>query len=391
MLKTPHVNQARRIVIKIGSALLIDDQSACVRHVWLESLVSDILKLRNQGCEVLIVSSGAIALARYALKLNRHKLRLDEKQAAAAIGQIKLAQAWGDAFSKYDITTAQILLTLDDTETRLHYLNARSALEKLLQLNCIPIINENDTVATTEIRFGDNDRLAARVAEMVKADQLILFSDIDGLYTADPKTMPEAKHLPIIPKLTPEIKGMAGKAPTGYSSGGMATKLAAAQIATTAGCAMAIAYGKIQHPLKALIDGARCSWFLPADIPYAARKRWIAGSIATKGVLYIDKGAENALRQGKSLLPAGITRVEGYFQRGDLIKIADQKGDVIGSGITAYDSSEITQIIGRHSKEISEHLGWEGPDEVIHHDDMLIHVIAGTPSNTVSNVEASVK
>ncbi len=368
----PHINQARRIVIKIGSALLIDEQNACIRQSWLESLIQDIINLRQNGCEILIVSSGAIALARYALKLNRYKLRLNEKQAAAAIGQIKLAQTWNEVFAKYDIITAQILLTLDDTETRLHYSNARSAIDTLLKLNCIPIINENDTVATSEIRFGDNDRLAARVAEMIKADQLILFSDIDGLYTSDPKSNPEAKHLPIIPELTHEIYAMGGKAPTSYSSGGMATKLAAAKIATMAGCAMAIAYGKLQHPLKALQEGARCSWFLANNKPYPARKRWIAGSIGIKGILYIDNGAEKALKQGKSLLPAGIIKVEGYFQRGNLIKIANKNKTIIGNGITAYDSSEIMQIIGCQTDKINVQLGWEGPNEVIHHDDMVI-------------------
>lgn len=368
----PQINQARRIVLKIGSALLIDGQNACVRRSWLQTLIEDIVHLRRQNCEILIVSSGAIALARYALKLNRYQLRLDEKQAAAAIGQIKLAQTWSEAFSDHHITTAQILLTLDDTETRIHYLNARSALQTLLKLNCIPIINENDTVATSEIRFGDNDRLAARVAEMVKADQLILFSDIDGLYTADPKNVPDAKHIPIIHKLTPEINAMGGKASSSYSSGGMATKLAAAKIATTAGCAMAIAYGKLQHPLKALQEGARCSWFLPNKPAHSARKRWIAGSITTKGILYIDSGAEHALQRGKSLLPVGITNVKGYFRRGDLIKIANNSGTIVGSGITAYDSSEIKQIIGAKTNNINSQLGWNGPDEVIHHDDMII-------------------
>lgn len=384
MIKIPHINQARRIVLKIGSALLIDGQNACVRQSWLQSLVEDIVYLRQQNCEILIVSSGAIALARYTLKLNRYKLRLDEKQAAAAIGQIKLAQTWSEAFTKHKITTAQILLTLDDTETRLHYLNARSALETLLNLNCIPIINENDTVATSEIRFGDNDRLAARVAEMVKADQLILFSDIDGLYTSDPKSNPEAKHIPVIHNLTPEINAMGGKAPSGYSSGGMATKLAAAKIATTASCSMAIAYGKLQHPLKALQEGARCSWFLPKNKSYSARKRWIAGSITTKGVLHIDKGAEQALKNGKSLLPAGIIQIKGYFQRGDLIKIANKTGNIIGNGITAYDSSEINQIIGMKTDQINTQLGWDGPDEVIHHDDMVIYPL---PTTSVANVE----
>lgn len=376
MIPSPQISQARKIVLKIGSALLIDGQNSCVRQAWLESLVQDILSLRQQNCEVLIVSSGAIALARYSLKLNRYKLRLDEKQAAAAIGQIKLAQTWSETFGQHGITTAQILLTLDDTETRLPYLNARSALETLLKFDCIPIINENDTVATSEIRFGDNDRLAARVAEMIKADQLILFSDIDGLYTADPKINPEARHIPIIPEITPEINVMGGKAPAGYSSGGMATKLAAAKIATMAGCAMAIAYGKLQHPLKALQEGARCSWFLPNPNPYSARKRWIAGSMTTKGILYIDQGAENALRNGKSLLPAGITKVKGYFQRGDLIKIAGQGNIIIGNGITAYDSSEIIQILGLKTDRITGHLGWDGPDEVIHHDDMIIHPLS---------------
>ncbi|MUH05045.1 glutamate 5-kinase [Commensalibacter melissae] len=371
-MKNLHLNQARRIVIKIGSALLIDGKNACVRQSWLESLIEDIIHLRQQNCQILIVSSGAIALARYKLKLNRYKLRLDEKQAAAAIGQIKLAQTWHEAFAAHKITTAQILLTLDDTETRLQYSNARSAIETLLKLNCIPIINENDTVATSEIRFGDNDRLAARVAEMVKADRLILFSDIDGLYTADPKTNPSAKHLASIPELTPQIYAMGGKAPTGYSSGGMATKLAAAKIATTAGCAMAIAYGKLLHPLKALQEGARCSWFLPNRKPYPARKRWIAGSISTKGTIFIDNGAEKALKNGKSLLPAGIIKVEGHFQRGDIIKIANKNGKIVGNGISTYDSSEITQIIGLQTDKINSQLGWDGPNEVIHHDDMVI-------------------
>lgn len=371
-MKNLHLNQARRIVIKIGSALLIDGKNACVRQSWLESLIEDIIHLRQQNCQILIVSSGAIALARYKLKLNRYKLRLDEKQAAAAIGQIKLAQTWHEAFAAHKITTAQILLTLDDTETRLQYSNARSAIETLLKLNCIPIINENDTVATSEIRFGDNDRLAARVAEMVKADRLILFSDIDGLYTADPKTNPSAKHLASIPELTPQIYAMGGKALTGYSSGGMATKLAAAKIATTAGCAMAIAYGKLLHPLKALQEGARCSWFFPNRKPYPARKRWIAGSISTKGTIFIDNGAEKALKNGKSLLPAGIIKVEGHFQRGDIIKIANKNGKIVGNGISAYDSSEITQIIGLQTDKINSQLGWDGPNEVIHHDDMVI-------------------
>lgn len=383
-MQTPQLNKARRIVIKIGSALLVDGQNACIRQSWLQSVIKDIAKLRQQNCDVLVVSSGAIALARYTFNLNRHKLRLAEKQAAAAIGQIKLAQAWSENFSVHDITTAQILLTLEDTETRLHYLNARSALDTLLKLGCIPIINENDTVATSEIRFGDNDRLAARVAEMVGADQLILLSDIDGLYTADPKTDPNAKHLPIIKEITPEIMAMGGKAPTGYSSGGMATKLAAGNIATTAGCAMAIAFGKLQHPLKALQEGARCSWFLPNTSTYSARKRWIAGGITTKGIVYIDQGAQNALYAGKSLLPVGIKKVDGYFQRGDLIKIANKEGLIIGSGVTAYDSSELNQIIGLHTEEINNSLGWEGPDEVIHHDDMVLP----SPSSTSAEANA---
>ncbi|CAI3936388.1 glutamate 5-kinase [Commensalibacter papalotli (ex Botero et al. 2024)] len=372
MKQIPKINKARRIVIKIGSALLVDGQNACIRQSWLQTVVKDIVNLRMQNCDVLVVSSGAIALARYAFNLNRHKLRLAEKQAAAAIGQIKLAQAWSENFLAHDITTAQILLTLEDTETRLHYLNARSALETLLKLGCIPIINENDTVATSEIRFGDNDRLAARVAEMVGADQLILLSDIDGLYTADPKSDTNAQHLPIIEEITPEIMAMGGKAPSGYSSGGMATKLAAGNIATTAGCAMAIAFGKLQHPLKALQDGARCSWFLPNHSTYSARKRWIAGGITTKGIVYVDHGAEKALHSGKSLLPVGIIKVEGYFQRGDLIKISNKEGLIIGSGVTAYDSSEINQIIGLQTGDINASLGWEGPDEVIHHDDMVL-------------------
>lgn len=378
MTKIPQIPNARRIVIKIGSALLIDSQNACIRTSWLQSVIEDIVALRKQQCEIIIVSSGAIALARYTLKLNKRSLRLDEKQAAAAVGQIKLAQAWSEAFSVHNLVAAQILLTLEDTETRLNYLNARAALETLLNLGSIPIINENDTVATTEIRFGDNDRLAARVAEMVKADQLILFSDVDGLYTADPRTHMDAQHIPVVQQMTPEIDAMGGKAPKGYSSGGMITKLAAAHIATQAGCAMVIAQGKVFHPLKSLQDGARCSWFLPSQNPYMARKRWIAGSIATKGAVYIDKGAEQAILDGKSLLPAGIIKVEGQFHRGDLIKIANSESFIIGNGITAYDSSDVAQIIGAQTQEIETRLGWHGADEVIHRDDLAFSTLSNS-------------
>ena len=368
----PTIAAAQRIVIKIGSALVVDQKLAAPRAAWLDSVAADIQALRDRGTDVIVVSSGAIALARRTLGLTRKRLKLEEKQAAAAVGQIRLAQAWAQALSARDLTAAQLLLTLDDTEDRRRYLNARETLNTLLSLRCIPVINENDTVATAEIRFGDNDRLAARVAEMVQADQLILLSDIDGLYTADPRKDPNATHIPVVEAMTPEIEEMGGEPPPGYSSGGMRTKLVAARIATQAGCAMAIAIGNVERPLQSLENGARCTWFLPAPEGRTARKRWIAGSLSALGVLTVDAGAAKALASGRSLLPAGITSVEGSFDRGDAVTIAGPDGATLGRGLSAYASADAERIAGHRSDQIEAILGWRGRDEIVHRDDLVL-------------------
>jgi glutamate 5-kinase len=370
----PSLATAQRVVIKIGSALVVDEKQAAPRTTWLDSVVTDIRAMRERGTDVIVVSSGAIALARRTLRLTQKRLKLEEKQAAAAVGQIRLAQAWSQALSARDLVAAQLLLTLDDTEDRRRYLNARETLNTLLTLRCIPVINENDTVATAEIRFGDNDRLAARVAEMVQADQLILLSDIDGLYTADPRRDPQAAHIPIVEALTPEIEAMGGEPPPGYSSGGMRTKLAAARIATQAGCAMAIAVGNVERPLQALERGARCTWFLPAPEGRNARKRWIAGSLSALGVLTVDAGAAKALASGRSLLPAGVRAVDGSFQRGDPVTIVGPDGALLGRGLSAYASGDAERIAGHRSDQIEAILGWRGRDEMIHRDDLVIPV-----------------
>jgi len=372
----PSLNAAQRVVVKIGSALVVDPDEAAPRAAWLSGIAADIAALRARGVAVIVVSSGAIALARRTLGLTRPHLKLEEKQAAAAVGQIRLAQAWSEALLANGLTAAQLLLTLDDTEDRRRYLNARETLSTLLGLGCIPVINENDTVATAEIRFGDNDRLAARVAEMVQADQLILLSDIDGLYTADPRRDPAAAHIPVVEALTPEIEAMGGEPPPGYSSGGMRTKLVAARIATQAGCAMAIAQGTppghMLHPLAALAEGARCTWFLPAPEGHSARKRWILGALAPLGSYTVDAGAARALRGGRSLLPAGVRGVEGIFQRGDPVVVVEPAGVALARGLSAYASADAERIIGHRSDEIEAILGWRGRDELIHRDDLVL-------------------
>ncbi|MGC8469995.1 MAG: glutamate 5-kinase, partial [Acetobacteraceae bacterium] len=308
------------------------------------------------------------------------RLRLEEKQAAASVGQIRLAQAWSEALSAQNLTAAQLLLTLGDTEDRRRYLNARATLETLLALGAVPVINENDAVATTEIRFGDNDRLAARVAEMVEADALILLSDIDGLYTEDPRTSPQARHIPLVEALSPEIEAMGGDPPPGYSSGGMRTKLAAARIATQAGTAMAIALGHTAHPLRALRQGARCTWFAPVPEGRSARKRWIAGALAPVGSLTVDAGAARALAAGRSLLPAGVREVSGQFARGDAVVVRDGRGCELARGLAAYGAEDARRIIGHRSGEIEAILGWRGRDEIIHRDDLvLLQPAARTP------------
>jgi len=363
---------ARRLIVKIGSALLVDETSGDIRRSWLDALIEDIARCRARGQEVLIVSSGAVAVGRRYLGLTGRALKLEEKQAAAASGQIRLAHAYQEALGKHGIAVAQILLTPDDTEERRRHLNARATIEQLLELHAVPVINENDTVATQEIRFGDNDRLAARVAQMISADTLVLLSDIDGLYSADPRRDPAARHLAEVRELTPAIEAMAGEAPVGYSSGGMVTKLAAARICMAAGCRMVIAKGEALHPLQAIENGARVTWFLPSAEPRTARKRWIAGMLKPMGTLIVDAGAAAALRRGTSLLPAGITRIDGDFERGDAVAVKTADGREIARGISAYASADARAIAGHKSGEIEAILGYRGRDEMIHRDDLVV-------------------
>jgi len=362
----------KRLIVKIGSALLIDEATGELRRAWLEALIEDVTRLRQKGSEVLIVTSGAVGLGRRLLKLPSGPLGLEAKQAAAAVGQIRLAHVYQETAALHGITVAQILLTPEDTEERRRHLNARATLEKLLALKALPVINENDTVATAEIRFGDNDRLAARVAQMISADTLVLLSDIDGLYTADPRRDNAAKHLPEIREITPAVEAMAGHAAPGDSSGGMVTKLGAARIALAAGCRMAIAKGDGLHPLAAIDKGARVSWFLPSAEPLTARKRWIAGAVNPAGSLVVDDGAAAALKRGTSLLPAGIVGVEGAFERGDTVCVKATDGRELARGLSAYSSDDARAIAGHKSGEIEAILGYRGRDEMIHRDDLVV-------------------
>jgi glutamate 5-kinase len=364
--------RARRVVIKIGSALLVEKSSGRVNRAWLESLASDVAMLRGRGQQVIIVSSGAIALGRRQLGLAPGKLRLEESQAAAAVGQIRLAHAWKEVLEPHDFAVAQVLLTLGDTEERRRYLNARSTLETLLRLGAVPVINENDTVATAEIRYGDNDRLAARVAQMAGADCLVLLSDVDGLYTADPSRDPAARHLPEVTRITAEIEAMAGGSASDVGSGGMTTKLLAGKIAVAAGCHMCIAIGREQRPLKRIEAGARCTWFVAGASPRTRRKQWLAGLLQPAGALHVDAGAVRALRSGKSLLPAGVTRVEGRFERGDAVTVHDAQGLEIARGLSAYSSDDARRAAGRRSQELEAILGYRGRDEILHRDDLVL-------------------
>ena len=363
---------ARRIVVKVGSALLVDQATGQVNRPWLESLVEDLLRLRARKQEVVLVSSGAIALGRRELRLARGPLKLEESQAAAAVGQIALAHIYKELFARSGVTVAQILLTLEDSERRRRYLNARATLTELIELGALPVINENDTVATTEIRYGDNDRLAARVAQMTSSDCLLLLSDVSGLYTADPNLDPTARLIPEIRDITPGIEAMGGGSASAVGTGGMATKIAAARIATAAGCAMAIAAGAPLHPVRRLEEGAECSWFLPGSNPENARKQWIAGSLRPSGAITIDAGALQALRSGKSLLPAGVTGVSGRFARGDTVSVLDRDGAEIARGMIAYNDRDAARLIGKRSVDIEALLGFRGRDEMIHRDDLVL-------------------
>jgi glutamate 5-kinase len=368
---TSRLDKARRIVVKIGSALLVDAKTGTIKASWLTSLIDDLADARVRGAEIIIVSSGAIALGRRTLGLPKGDLRLEQKQAAAAVGQIALAQAWAEALRTRNMVAAQVLVTLTDTEERRRYLNARATLSTLLEQGAVPVINENDTVATSEIRYGDNDRLAARVASMMSADCLVLLSDIDGLYTAPPNQK-GASFLALVEEITPEIEAMAGKPVSGVGSGGMITKIEAGKIALGAGCNMVIASGHEIHPLRRILAGERCTWFLANASALQSRKRWIAGTLQPIGHLVVDQGAVDALAKGKSLLPAGVKKVEGSFTRGDTVSILTLQGREIARGLVAYDAGDAARILGLKSSEIEKVLGFRGRDELIHRDDMVL-------------------
>jgi glutamate 5-kinase len=369
----PEWERARRLVVKIGSALLADRATGRLKSDWLASLMEDVAGLVRAGKDVVIVSSGAIALGRHQLGLPKGALELEQSQAAAAVGQIGLAHAYQELAKAQGLVAAQILLTLGDTEERRRYLNARHTIETLLALKTVPVVNENDTVATAEIRYGDNDRLSARVASMVSADCLVLLSDVDGLYTAPPGTDASASHIPVVHEITAEIEAMAGDAGTELSKGGMVTKIEAAKIALGASTNMVIASGRVPHPLRAIAEGGRCTWFIAASDPLTARKRWIAGALEPSGTVHVDAGAERALLSGKSLLPAGVKRVDGAFDRGDAVNIRGPDGRELGRGLVAYARADAERILGRKSTEIASILGFEGSPELIHRNDMALN------------------
>jgi glutamate 5-kinase len=372
MTKTPALADFRRIVVKVGSSLIVDSGGGRLNHDWLATLAQDIATLHGEKRDLLVVSSGAIALGRAVLKLPAGPLRLEDSQAAAAVGQIALARHWSEALGRHGITAGQVLVTLQDTEERRRYLNARSTIQKLLDWRAVPVINENDTVATNEIRYGDNDRLAARVATMASADLLVLLSDVDGLYDAPPRDDAKAKLVPLIERISPAIEAMAGAAGSELSRGGMATKIEAGKIATAGGTHMVIASGRVAHPLKAVAGGARCSWFLTPANPVTARKKWIAGALEPKGTLTIDAGAVAALRSGKSLLPAGVIRVDGAFARGDAVVIRGPDSVEVGRGLVAYDAEDADKIKGRSSSDIMSILGFGGRSAMVHRDDLVM-------------------
>lgn len=365
------VAQAKRLVVKIGSALLVDRSTGALRRDWLHALALDVAMLKSGGADVILVSSGSIALGRGVLGLPATDLALEQSQAAAAVGQIRLARAYEEALAPHGITTAQVLVTLEDSVNRRRYLNSRATLDQLINLGVVPIVNENDTIATDEIRYGDNDRLAAQVAVTVGADQLILLSDVDGFYSANPSQDESAVRYELIKQITPEIEAQAGDAGSGLSKGGMKTKLMAAKTAMAAGCAMAICDGFTDRPLSALIKGANATWFAPQDDPQAARKRWI-GAMKSKGSVTIDAGAAKALRNGKSLLPAGVTAVSGDFGRGDPVTILGPQDAPIGTGLSRYTADEVSNIKGLRSDGIEKILGYKPRSTLIHRDDMVL-------------------
>jgi glutamate 5-kinase len=369
---TPDLRNFQRVVVKVGSSLLIDSKAGTLNADWLAALVQDLVDFTKRGASVLVVSSGAIALGRTVLKLPHGVLKLEESQAAAAVGQIALARAWTETLAKVGLTAGQILLTLGDTEERRRYLNARKTIGKLIELGAVPVINENDTVATTEIRYGDNDRLAARVATMVSADLLILLSDIDGLYSTPPGDSASAQLIPVVQRVSSDIEAMAGDAGSGLSRGGMRTKIEAAKIATGAGTHMVIASGRKLHPVRAIAEGGNCTWFLTPANPFTSRKKWIAGTLEPKGIIHVDAGAVAALRRGKSLLPAGVVKIEGIFARGDAVLIRGPDGGEIARGLVAYDCEEAAKIIGQNSERIEGILGYSGRTEMIHRDDLAM-------------------
>ena len=364
--------EAKRCVLKIGSTLFVDGATGSLRRDWLEGVCADVADMRARGQEIAVVSSGAIALGAGSLGIDPLTHRLQESQAAAAAGQIRLAHAYQEILAAHGIAAAQVLLTLDDSENRRRYLNAANTLFTLLKRGAVPVINENDTVATEEIRYGDNDRLAARVAQMISADCLILLSDVDGFYTADPNIDPGAEHIAEISALSEAHLGMAGGAGSAYGSGGMRTKLDAARIAMGAGCRMAIASGRVARPLRALREGARATWFLPGSTPRASRKQWIAGTLKPRGTLTVDDGARRALLSGRSLLPAGVTGVSGDFERGDAVDVLDRAGLELGRGLIAYPAVDARAIAGHRSDAIEGILGYRGRDEMIHRDDLAL-------------------
>ena len=365
------LSSARRVVVKIGSALLVDRNSGDLRSDWLLGLAQDVAMMKARGQDVVLVSSGSIALGRGVLGLPSSALALEQSQAAAAVGQIRLARAYEDALAPHDITTAQVLVTLDDSRNRRRYLNSRATLEQLLRLGAVPIVNENDTIATDEIRYGDNDRLAAQVAVTIEADLVVLLSDVDGLYTANPSDDPNAERFDVVKEITPAIEAMAGDAGSGLSKGGMKTKVMAAKTAMSGGAGLVITEGSGLRPLAALEAGANATWFEPQDTPQIARKRWIA-AMKPQGRVIVDAGAAKALAQGKSLLPAGVAEIQGSFERGDPVVIEDPKGNTLAHGLSRYTAAEARLLQGHKSSQIEEILGYSGRAALVHRDDMVL-------------------